>query len=265
MNLSYCADIVRRNDPDRFLLTLMCPARVRESLWALFALNYEIAKTREVVSETATGLIRLQWWRQAIEKIYEGEILQHEGIKPLSEAIFRHALPRKEFESLIYAREFDVEDRAPASIEGLHKYAEFTTVPLNLLALKILGQEEKPEAMRAVSVAYAITGLVRATPHLIRQRRYFLPEESMRRHQVTLSQLYDFGRYEAVRPVIRDVMESLAPLTVSPSAPLLRAQAAMAGMWSKKIKDADYNPYDLRLGALPNFYAVKTWLASKGW
>src|SRR5947208_3175404 len=75
---SSCMDTVRRYDRDRFLLGLTVPAKRRAALWALFAFNHEIAKTREVVSEPTLGLIRLQWWRDALDQLYQGNILQHE-------------------------------------------------------------------------------------------------------------------------------------------------------------------------------------------
>ena len=52
MTISYCGETVRKHDPDRFLLSMFAPPESREALWALYAFNHEIAKTREVVTET---------------------------------------------------------------------------------------------------------------------------------------------------------------------------------------------------------------------
>jgi phytoene synthase len=265
MTLTYCGTIVRQHDPDRFLLGLLCPAEKRESLWALFAFNYEIAKTRDVVSETSTGLIRLQWWREAVGQIYAGGAApDHAVIAPLSDAVRRYALPAKEFEGLIYAREFDVEDRAPATMEGLHNYAEFTAAPLNALALKVLGHKEEADALRAVSITYAVTGLMRALPHHMRQRRCFLPEDRMLAHKATVTQVYDFNRHDALRPVVKDVMDGLSAFKAQPESPFLRVQAAIAAMWAARIAHCGYDLYDPRMGVLPPFYALRALLASKG-
>ena len=64
--LSYCGQEVRKYDKDRFLTALFAPADRREALFALYAFNLEIAKTREVVTEPVLGQIRLQWWYDAI-------------------------------------------------------------------------------------------------------------------------------------------------------------------------------------------------------
>ena len=108
--LTYCGKLVKEQDPDRFLISLFMPADKRADLWALFALNYEIAKTREVVTDTTLGLIRLQWWKDAIKSICEGrEPPQNEILPDLASAIQTYHLPYEAFEKLITAREFDLE------------------------------------------------------------------------------------------------------------------------------------------------------------
>ena len=64
---SYCGALLRRHDADRYLTALFAPGERREALFALYAFNLEIARMREAVSEPMMGLIRLQWWRDALE------------------------------------------------------------------------------------------------------------------------------------------------------------------------------------------------------
>ncbi len=78
--LSDCARLLRRYDYDRFLTGLFAPAGRREALYAVYAFNLEIARTREAVSEPMLGQIRLQWWREAIEEIYAGRVRRHEVV-----------------------------------------------------------------------------------------------------------------------------------------------------------------------------------------
>src|SRR5690349_9907669 len=90
--LSYCGQEVRKFDNDRFLTGLFAPADRREALFALYAFNHEIAKTREVVSEPVLGQMRLQWWFDSIEGIYAGTVPAHAVLQPLAEAITGHNL-----------------------------------------------------------------------------------------------------------------------------------------------------------------------------
>ena len=172
-SLSSCGELIRRHDPDRFLLSMFAPADTRPALWALFAFNHEIAKTRDVVSETQMGMIRLQWWRERIEQLYKehsGED-SHEILGPLALAIKKYSLPEADFDTLLYAREFDLEDVLPADIEGVLNYADFTTRPLMNLALRIVGDDPTQEPVQAASINYALAGLLRSVVFCAQNRR----------------------------------------------------------------------------------------------
>lgn len=252
--LSYCGQVVRENDPDRFLLSMFAPADRRETLWALFAFNHEIAKTREVVSETSLGLARLQWWREAIGKIYEGgEFPQHEVLKALAPAIKAHGLARDYFDTLVYAREFDLENICPASLEGFLKYADFTTTPLMSLALQICGDEPDMDPVAAVAVNYAMAGLLRAVPFYASQRRCYLPEDLMQKHNVTLTNLFDFLKPgEGMKGVVRDVAGEFVP-GIHPASRLLRATQGLAGIYMGQIRRRGYDVYSRKMQLPPAF------------
>src|ERR1700694_2323696 len=49
--LSRVAQIVRQHDPARFLPGLFAPPDKRETLWALYAFNHELARAQETVRE----------------------------------------------------------------------------------------------------------------------------------------------------------------------------------------------------------------------
>jgi len=175
------ARMVRRHDRDRFLTALFAPAGKREDLWALYAFNHEVAKTREVVSEPALGRIRLQWWRDTLAAIYGGgEPRQHEVAQPLAAAIARHRLTREHLDALIDAREADLDDEGPASLAALEAYAEATSARLAWLALEVLGEggAAAREAGRQAGIAYALAGLLRAVPFHARHKRLMLPRDA---------------------------------------------------------------------------------------
>jgi NADH dehydrogenase [ubiquinone] 1 alpha subcomplex assembly factor 6 len=177
---SELATLVRRHDRDRFLTALFAPEARRPALLALYAFNHEVAKTRELVSEAMLGRIRLQWWRDALDRIYAGVPAQrHEVIEPLAAAIRAHDLSRGHFERLIEARERDLEEAPPENLAALEAYAEASSAPLVLLALESLGEtgEAARAAGRAVGTAYALTGLLRAVPFHARARRLYLPRD----------------------------------------------------------------------------------------
>ncbi len=66
-NLVRALEALQRADRDRYLCALAAPAQLRPDLVTLYAFNAELAGIADKVSETMLGLIRLQWWRDALE------------------------------------------------------------------------------------------------------------------------------------------------------------------------------------------------------
>ena len=76
--ISYCARLLRQQDPDRYLTALFAPAERREALFALYAFNLELARARESVREPIMGRMRLQWWRDCLPEIMAGQARREE-------------------------------------------------------------------------------------------------------------------------------------------------------------------------------------------
>lgn len=207
-DLSYCGREVRKHDNDHFLTGLFAPEDRREALFALHAFNVEIAKTREVVSEPILGQMRLQFWRDGVEAVYEdGPVPRHAVMDPLAEAAKTLRLSRSLFDRLIDAREADLDDTPPADLTCLVNYADVTGAPLVQLALEILDvrSEQAMAVGRHVGIAYALTGILRAVPFLARQNRQLLPADRMTEHGAQSEDLFAGRSKSELRPVIADV------------------------------------------------------------
>jgi phytoene synthase len=248
------------------LLSLFAPAPAREALWALFAFNYEIAKTREVVSDTTIGLIRLQWWRDAIAEIYDGKIVRcHEVVDMLGEAIKKHDLQREDFDALIYAREFDLEGRAPANLEGLINYCDYTTTPLMRLAIKIMGETADEGALKAISVHYALVGTLRAVPYMFNQRRMMLPQDILSKNEMSEQKVFDFNEIGNLPKVISEVLGSAQPYRNASSTlnnRFFKAMRAMSAIYEKQIGGADFDVLSASMARSPKFLAFRVWFKS---
>ena len=259
-DLSYCAELVRQQDSDRYLTALFAPAARRDGLLALYAFNIEVARGREAVSEPMLGHIRLQWWRDAIAEIYGGEPRRHQVVQPLAAAIRRHSLPRPLFDRLIDAREMDLADRPPETLDHLIAYAEASSGGLTQLALFMLDASEAPSqaAGALVGTAWALTGLVRALPHQLRQGRCILPREIMARHGVEERALRDMKPSDAVCRSVQEIcviaLEKLKEsrsikLYERPSALPALLPAALAEAYLARLARLGHDPFDSRNAA----------------
>ena len=259
-DLTSCGDILRRHDPDRFLLSLLAPKEVRPDLWAIYAFHHEIAKTREVVTETRLGLIRLQWWRDALAAIYAGGAMpEHPVVAALAQAINRHALDQERLDALIYAREFDLEDRLPANLQGMIFYADYTMTPLLELTATIVGQADAN--VQDIAVGYALTGLLRATPTHLSQRRCYLPADRL----PMIHRHYDGKELETLIPVVRDVAEQAHTRLEKPATGLpriVRGHRKLAMMYLSQIEKAGYDVFAPALRVPPLLKEIRLLLST---
>ncbi len=261
---SYAAEELRRHDNDRYLCTLFAPADKREDLFALYAFNLEVARTREAVSESMIGQIRLQWWREAIEGIYAGQPRKHAVVEALNGAVQRHDLPRAPFDALIDARELDLEDQGPRDMAELIAYAEATSSGLISLALDALAirdeaaREAAREAAAHVGVAWSLAGLLRALPFHARGKRIYLPQERVAAADMDLADYFELRPSPAIAAVVREVAgEAAARLararalrTEVPRAALSALlPATLADRSLRRLHRVDYDPFAERLAA----------------
>jgi phytoene synthase len=203
----HCAELVRQRDYDRYLCGLFAPEESRAALFALLAFNSEVARTREVVSEPILGHIRLQWWRDALDGIYDGKPLRHQIVQPLAEAVARFDLPRASFHTLLEARIFDLQDEPPADLAALERYAEATSASLTRLTLHCLGatQPRSVQAGRHIGIAWALTGLLRAIPFHAAHRRIFLPLDRLQAAGLTPGDVFERRKPKALAAVVAGI------------------------------------------------------------
>ncbi len=236
MSENYIQGTLKDADPDRYLISLFAPKDRKEALWSLFLFNHEISKTRFVVTETGLGLIRLQWWREEISKLFEGgRAPDNPVLEGLETAIRDYSLPKALFDNLLFAREFDLEGATPQGLEGLINYADLTTTPLNKLAIQIIGHDPGDECIQNISIRYALTQLFRLVPAFESHHFTIIPKE-----------LY------------REVQDYLMPhIKPSPEVPFLKAQNALTNIYLTQLKKVHFDPYDPKLNRPPWFKELR--------
>lgn len=171
------AAFVRQHDPDRFLCALFAPVEARETLFALIAFNHELARAREAAREPMMVLIRLQWWRDAVEEAAAGQPpRRHEVAEPLAAELREGRLDAAALLAMIEAREADEtgQDAVP-----LLQRLRGTAGGMAAETGRLLGAPEPAmEGLRQIGIAYGVAGTLRSLSMLAEQGRDPLPPES---------------------------------------------------------------------------------------
>ncbi|KAK3552003.1 hypothetical protein QTP70_031608, partial [Hemibagrus guttatus] len=222
----YCIDLVRLRDYEGFVSSLLLPEAARRSSLALRAFNVELAQAevsykgknvKDSVSQKTIGLMRLQFWKTAVEDIYRDKPPVQPVSAELWRAVRKHKLTRRWLLRIIDEREKDMEDRAYRNLQELEAYAENTQSSLLYLLLETLGVKDvhADHAASHIGKAQGIVTCLRATPYHSQKRRVYLPMDiCMLYHRVLTGVCHGVSQEDFIRGSreqnVRDVVYDFA-------------------------------------------------------
>ncbi|MDU9003741.1 squalene/phytoene synthase family protein [Sedimentitalea todarodis] len=168
-DLTACAALVQRGDPDRFMAAMAAPVAARRVLFPIYAMNVEVARAPWVTQEAMIAEMRLQWWRDAVAEIAAGGLVRrHEVVTPLAE-VLRPDLAAQADE-MIAVRRWDIYRDPFEDSDHFERYIEQTAGTLMWLAARMLGAAEE-EVVRDFAFASGLANWFRAIPELEVLRR----------------------------------------------------------------------------------------------
>ncbi|XP_066572037.1 NADH dehydrogenase (ubiquinone) complex I, assembly factor 6 isoform X2 [Amia ocellicauda] len=187
-NEKYCIDLVRSRDYEGFLCSLLLPVPSRRSSIALRAFNVELAQIKDAVSQKTIGLIRMQFWKTAVEDIFKDD----PPYQPVTSELWR---------------EKDMEDQAYRNLQELESYSENTQSSLLYLLLEALGVRDvhADHAASHIGKAQGIITCLRAIPYNSQRRKVYLPMDICMLHGVSQEDFIRGSREKNVRDVVYDI------------------------------------------------------------
>ncbi len=153
--------LVRRVDPDRWLASrFVADPKARADVIVLYAFNYELSRAAEVASQPLIGEMRLAWWREALDEVFEGRpVRRHPVALALADTVSRRGMPREGLEALIDGRLRELEPW-PLGEDEVQDYLDATAGCLMTLAAQVLAPDASVD-LRPAARAWALAGLMR--------------------------------------------------------------------------------------------------------
>ncbi|SHH22680.1 phytoene/squalene synthase family protein [Marivita hallyeonensis] len=240
-DLTACAQLVERGDPDRFAATMAAPVGARKVLFPIYAFNVEVSRAPWVTQEVLIAEMRLQWWTDALDEIASGGVVRrHEVVTSLAHVLDAEAA--NTLKNVVKARLWDVyrdpfEDQAAFS-----KYLEDTAGSLFLAAAQALSGE-MPKALKDLGFASGLAQFLRAVPELERLGRIPLVD----------------GRSDAVKALATDGLSRLADARRARGAvpPVARPVGLAAWQAGPILKQVQADPQRVANGTLGTAEAYK--------
>lgn len=208
-DLTACAGLVERGDPERFRMVMAAPVPARLVLFPLYAFNLEVARAPWVTQEPMIAEMRLQWWRDAMEEIMKGEgVRRHEVVTPLAARLSGAGAGL--LDALIEARRWDVWKEPFEDELHLRRYIDATSGNLLRAGALMVGEPLDEEVAADAGFALGLANWFRAVPALVAAKRYPLPDGRPETVQVLSREALD--RIARARRRRRAVPKSAAPL-----------------------------------------------------
>jgi phytoene synthase len=159
--------LVRRVDSDRWLSSRFIADPVtRADVLVIYAYDHELARAPRVASNPLMGEIRLTWWREALDEIFEGRpVRQHPTARALAEVVHRRSLAREPLETMIDARYREL-DATPMSENELLDWARDTGGLAAQVAAQILDPATDAKLALAGGAAWALGKRLAGNPDL---------------------------------------------------------------------------------------------------
>ncbi len=198
----HCEVLVRTYDKDRYLTALFASAERRPYLFSVYAFDFEITRVKAAIREPMAGMIRLQWWTEAIGGLRTEEAAASPVMIAVQDAARRTEVSLKPLFSAIEARQAEI-NGAPATAAN---------AAIMVMAAHLLGADDNNIAAAADSGARALA-FARTDPDQAR--------DAYRAFRSQIGELPD-----RALPAVLSV--ALVPLLLkSPDAPQWRKQIAL--------------------------------------
>uniref|UniRef100_A0A673A1T3 NADH dehydrogenase (ubiquinone) complex I, assembly factor 6 n=1 Tax=Sphaeramia orbicularis TaxID=375764 RepID=A0A673A1T3_9TELE len=192
---------------DGFVCSLLLPEEARRSALALRAFNVELAQVKDSVSQKTIGLMRMQFWKTAIDDIYRDEPPNQPVSAELWRAVRKHYLTKRWLQRIITEREKDLDDRAYRNLQELEAYSENTQSSLLYLLVECLGLKDvhADHAASHIGKAQGIVTCLRATPYHSSRRKVYLPMDICMLHGASQEDFIRGSREQNIRDVVYDI------------------------------------------------------------
>ncbi|MEN0000464.1 MAG: phytoene/squalene synthase family protein [Pseudomonadota bacterium] len=201
--------MLREADLLRYTVALYVPADKRAALVSLWLFQAEVERIRDIVSEPLPGEIRLQWWRDVINRMRDGEAQQSPLAKALLATIDAHALQREQFDNYLESMTFDLYDDPMPSIAQFDGFmGETQSVFFQMAGLILHGSPlSSGDAGGHGGVALGVArSLLNLEKHRLRSQRY-VPAEMLNGEGVDHDQWQAKGVTPEKQAVVRAFTE----------------------------------------------------------
>lgn len=178
------------------------PPEQRDAVIALYAFCREVDDVVDECSDPGVARLKLDWWRQEIERVFAGNA-QHPVGQALQPQVAAHGLAEEYFREIIDGMEMDLTRNRYASFRELALYCYRAAGVVGILAAQIFGYRHRDTTRYAIDMGTALqlTNIIRDVHEDAQRGRIYIPQDELRQFGVDherLLQLRPSGDFQGL-------------------------------------------------------------------
>ncbi|KAI0221745.1 NADH dehydrogenase (ubiquinone) complex I, assembly factor 6, partial [Lamellibrachia satsuma] len=261
----------RKYDYENFLATLLLPKTARRAAFAIRAFNVEIAQIRDLVSERNIAMMRIQFWKGTLDKIYQGVPPETPVAIELAKAVKQHKLSKQWFARVLEAREDNLYDKHYHNLKEVEHYGEQTVSSIIYLILESLDVRNihADHAASHLGKATGIVTLIRSVPFNAGHGHIYLPVDLMMQNGISQEEVQRGCREDKMKDLIYNLasqahLQLEAAKSLKKDVPKAAIPAFLTTVanesYLKSIQRAEFDVFDSRLQLRNNWLPLMLWL-----
>jgi phytoene synthase len=178
-------------DTNFYYSFLVLPAQKRSAIVAVWDFCRAVDDAVDEVQEESKAACEIGRWRKELAAVFDGGNPATPQGQALLPFVGEFNLPRTAFEALIEGVEMDLGSRRYETFGELYEYCIRVASAVGLICVEIFGYEDPRARQYAIElgVALQLTNILRDVPADLARGRVYIPQEDLRRHGCSESDL----------------------------------------------------------------------------
>ncbi|MCP4474121.1 MAG: squalene/phytoene synthase family protein [Gammaproteobacteria bacterium] len=232
----------------------------RQAIIFVHGLYQTLRRTILNCNELAATKMKLQWWRQQIDKLYQGNA-EHPIAQVLQHYVAPFHLPAELFVSMIDATEHYLDSAPLQTLQQRQHYLAMTAGAREQLTLRILEETLALETVQQIAAALEMVQQITHCPEALQHGYHFFSLEELNNYNLTVAELEQGNMSDTMQQFFQKqcttAQQYFANIEMLPATLAIRCRIGQALL--KKLAQNNFSPFTQTITVTPLYQLYTAW------